>query len=158
MNADWNVPEITFSVITNNRPRSLQRLLESIQRTLFYGDKVDIRINMDQTSDPETVRIVQDFEWPHGDMVLHHRVIHGGLLSAVVESWYPNCNDSYGLLLEDDTELSPLSYAWVKMTLLHYKFVRIHPGERAILTSPLDMEIPVPLPRSSSGSASTSKK
>lgn len=118
-------------MITNNRPYSLRRLLESIQRTLFYGDKVDIRINMDQTSDPETMHIVQDFQWLHGDMVLHHRVIHGGLLPAVVESWYPSCNDSYGLLLEDDIELSPLSYAWAKMTLLRYKFVRIHPGDRA---------------------------
>lgn len=101
-----------------------------MQRTLFYGDKVNIRINMDQTSDPETMHIAQEFEWFHGDMVLHHRVIHGGLLPAVVESWYPNCNDSYGLLLEDDIELSPLSYAWVKMTLLRYKFVHVHPGER----------------------------
>ncbi|KAH0836517.1 hypothetical protein J3R83DRAFT_8156 [Lanmaoa asiatica] len=118
----WNVPEITLSVITNNRPYSLRRLLESIQRTLFYGDKVDIRINMDQTSDPETMDFVHDFEWLQGDMFLHHRVIHGGLLPAVVESWYPNCNDSYGLLLEDDIELSPLSYAWVKMTLLRYRY------------------------------------
>lgn len=121
-NTDWNVPEITLSVITNNRPHSLRRLLESIQRTLFYGDKVNIRINMDQTSDPETMHIVYDSEWPFGDIFLHHRVIHGGLLPAVVESWYPHSNDAYGLLLEDDVELSPLSYAWVKMTLLRYKF------------------------------------
>ncbi|KAI9573943.1 hypothetical protein HD554DRAFT_2183223 [Boletus coccyginus] len=124
----WNVPEIILSVITNNRPHSLQRLLESIQRTLFYGDKVNIRINMDQNSDPETMHIVHDFEWPHGDVFLHHRVIHGGLLSAVVESWYPHCNDSYGLLLEDDIELSPLSYAWVKMTLLRYKYGESSPS------------------------------
>jgi hypothetical protein len=77
---------------------------------------------MDQTSDPETMRVVHGFDWPHGDVFLHHRVIHGGLLPAVVESWYPHCNDSYGVLLEDDIELSPLSYAWLKMTLLHYKF------------------------------------
>ncbi|KAF8449233.1 hypothetical protein L210DRAFT_3388646 [Boletus edulis BED1] len=116
----WNVPEITLSVITNNRPHSLRRLLESIQRTLFYGDKVNIRVNMDQTADPETLDIVYDLEWPHGDIFLHHRVIHGGLLPAVVESWYPHCDDSYGLLLEDDIELSPLAYAWIKMTLLRY--------------------------------------
>lgn len=130
-NTDWNVPEITLSVITNNRPQSLQRLLDSIQHTLFYGDRVNIRINMDQTSDPETMHVVQDFEWLHGDVFLHHRVIHGGLLPAVIESWYPHCDDSYGLLLEDDIELSPLSYAWVKMTLLRYKSVRVHPYDHA---------------------------
>ncbi|KAG6374837.1 hypothetical protein JVT61DRAFT_4222 [Boletus reticuloceps] len=139
----WNVPEITLSVITNNRPHSLRRLLESIQRTLFYGDKVNIRVNMDQTADPETLHIVYDLEWPHGDIFLHHRVIHGGLLPAVVESWYPHCDDSYGLLLEDDIELSPLAYAWIKMTLLRYKFYT----ERL-----------AHLLQSSSGSASTSRK
>ncbi|KAH7885858.1 hypothetical protein F5I97DRAFT_1876012 [Phlebopus sp. FC_14] len=118
----WNVPEVTVSVITNDRPHSLQRLLTSIQETLFYGDKVALRINMDQTSDPETMRMVQNFDWEHGEVFIHHRVLHGGLLPAVVESWYPHCNDSYGLLLEDDVELSPLSYAWAKMALLRYRY------------------------------------
>ncbi|KAF9218498.1 hypothetical protein BS17DRAFT_762234 [Gyrodon lividus] len=118
----WNVPEITISVITNDRLHSLQRLLTSVQSTLFYGDKITLRINMEQTCDSETMHLVQDFEWDHGDVFIHHRVIHGGLLPAVVESWYPHCNNSYGLLLEDDVELSPLSYAWVKMALLRYRY------------------------------------
>ncbi len=48
-----------------------------------------------------------------------------GLLPAVVESWYPNSNHSYGLLLEDDVELSPLFYAWIKMTILRYRWVML---------------------------------
>jgi hypothetical protein len=79
------------------------------------------RINLEQTSDTETMRLVQKFRWDHGVTVVHHRVIHGGLLPAVVESWYPHSNDSYGLLLEDDVELSPMFYAWVKMTILRYR-------------------------------------
>ncbi|KIJ65143.1 hypothetical protein HYDPIDRAFT_153126, partial [Hydnomerulius pinastri MD-312] len=119
----WNVPEITMTVITNDRPQSLQRLLTSIQSTLFYGDRITLRINMEQTSDPETMRLVEELDWDHGDVFVHHRVIHGGLLPAVVESWYPHCNDSYSLLLEDDIELSPLSYAWAKMALLRYRCI-----------------------------------
>jgi hypothetical protein len=38
-----------------------------------------------------------------------------------VESWYPRSNDSYGLLLEDDVEVSPLFYAWIKLALLRYR-------------------------------------
>lgn len=60
--------------------------------------------------------------WTHGSLFLHHRVIQGGLLPAIVESWYPRSNDSYGLLLEDDVELSPLFYAWAKMSLLRYRY------------------------------------
>ncbi|KAG1850651.1 hypothetical protein F4604DRAFT_1592745 [Suillus subluteus] len=118
---NWNVPEITISVITDHRPHSLQRLLTSLTRARYFGERIGLRINLEQTADLETLRVVQDFEWPHGDVFVHHRVIHGGLLPAVVESWYPNSNDSYGLLLEDDIEVSPLFFAWIKMTILRYR-------------------------------------
>ncbi|KAG1811515.1 uncharacterized protein BJ212DRAFT_1448453 [Suillus subaureus] len=119
---NWNVPEITISVITDHRPHSLQRLLTSLTRARYFGERIGLRINLEQTADLDTLRVVQDFEWPHGDVFIHHRVIHGGLLPAVVESWYPNSNDSYGLLLEDDIEVSPLFFAWIKMTILRYRY------------------------------------
>ena len=110
-----------ISIITKDRPHSLARLLDSLSSAHLYGDVLNMRINLEQSSDAETMRIAQSFEWPHGNVYLHHRVIHGGLLPAVVESWYPSTDDTYGLLLEDDVEVSPLFYAWIKMTLLRYK-------------------------------------
>ena len=80
-----------------------------------------MRINVEQTADEETLRIVDGYEWLHGAKFMHRRVVQGGLLPAVVESWYPSSNDSYGLMLEDDVELSPLFYAWAKMSLLMYR-------------------------------------
>lgn len=59
--------------------------------------------------------------WKLGPLVIRQRVLLGGLLPAVVESWFPSSNDSYGLLLEDDVEVSPMFYAWVKMCLLKYR-------------------------------------
>ncbi|KAG2150308.1 uncharacterized protein EDB93DRAFT_1084429 [Suillus bovinus] len=119
---NWNIPDITISVITDHRPDSLQRLLTSLTSARYFGERIGIRINMEQTADLETLRVIQDFEWPHGDVFVHHRVIHGGLLPAVVESWYPSSDNSYGLLLEDDIEVSPLFFAWIKMTVLRYRY------------------------------------
>jgi hypothetical protein len=68
------------------------------------------------------MKMVEDLSWPRGSLFVHHRIIHGGLLPAVVESWFPSSNDTYGLLLEDDVELSPLFYAWAKMSLLRYRY------------------------------------
>ncbi|KAH7914819.1 hypothetical protein BJ138DRAFT_999156 [Hygrophoropsis aurantiaca] len=118
--SDWNAPEITIIVITNNRPNSLHRLLDSLKNACYFGNNIGLRINMEQTADSETLRLVRDFSWEHGSLFINHRVIHGGLLPAVVESWYPHSNDSYGLLLEDDIEVSPLFYAWAKMAILRY--------------------------------------
>jgi len=45
----------------------------------------------------------------HGITVIHHLLFHGGLLPAVSNRGIPHSNDYYGLLLEDDVELSPSS-------------------------------------------------
>ncbi|KAI0328700.1 hypothetical protein GY45DRAFT_1420118 [Cubamyces sp. BRFM 1775] len=122
LDTDWHVPDIQLSVITNDRPHSLLRLLSSLKNARYFGDKLDMRINLEQTADPETLRMAGEFAWEHGNVFVHHRVIHGGLLTAVVESWYPRGNESYGLILEDDVELSPLFYAYLKLTLLRYRY------------------------------------
>ncbi|KAI0305843.1 hypothetical protein B0F90DRAFT_1693909 [Multifurca ochricompacta] len=112
---NWNLPRIDVSIITNNRPQSLLRLLCSLQNARYFGDTLNLRLNMEDSADPATKQLVEDIEWRHGHASIHHRISHGGLLTAVVESWYPRSNDSYGLLLEDDVEVSPLFYAWIKL-------------------------------------------
>ena len=118
---DWNKPRVDVSIITHDRPQSLSRLLASLNRARYFGDSVNVRLNLEQTADDETLRLADAFEWVHGQTFVHHRIVMGGLLPAVVESWYPRSNDSYGLLLEDDVEISPLFYAWLKMALLRYR-------------------------------------
>ncbi|THH10740.1 hypothetical protein EW145_g1127 [Phellinidium pouzarii] len=118
----WHMPNIEIAVVTDDRPTSLTRLFKSLESARYFGDSVNIRISLEQTSDMETRRIVDDFRWDHGDISVHHRVVHGGLLTAIVESWYPRSNDSYGIILEDDVEVSPLFYAWTKMAILRYRY------------------------------------
>ncbi|KAL1686431.1 hypothetical protein GGG16DRAFT_117925 [Schizophyllum commune] len=121
---NWHKPEVEASIITRDRPQSLQRLLTSLGEAHYYGDHLNVRINLEQDADKDTFEVVQRFaeSWPHGTVSVQHRVVRGGLLPAVVESWYPRSDDSYGLLLEDDVELSPLFYAWTKMALLRYRY------------------------------------
>ncbi|THH08074.1 hypothetical protein EW146_g9108 [Bondarzewia mesenterica] len=119
---NWNVPQIDISIITNNRPGSLSRLLSSLKDARYFGDRLTLRVNVDQSADKETLQLIDGLRWDHGSVFLHHRVVHGGLLPAVVESWYPSSNDTYGLLLEDDVEVSPLFYAWLKMSVLRYRY------------------------------------
>lgn len=120
-----------ISIITKDRPQSLARLLDSLINAKYFGDSLDIRVNVEQDCDLETLETVEKITWPIGHVVIHRRVIHAGLLTAVVESWYPSSNDTYGLLLEDDIELSPLFYAWIKMTLLRYRYyVRVQTPNR----------------------------
>ncbi|PVG02034.1 hypothetical protein CPB86DRAFT_780929 [Serendipita vermifera] len=142
----WDRMRVEFSVITNNRPRSLSRLLGSLNEALYFGhSNIHLTINMEMTADSETRHIVQDFRWKHGIIAVRHRVVLGGIIPAIVESWYPASNDSYGLLLEDDVELSPLFFAWIKMNILRYRYGQIRRNGHLIyglsLYSPRNVEL-----------------
>ncbi|KZS94459.1 hypothetical protein SISNIDRAFT_503355 [Sistotremastrum niveocremeum HHB9708] len=120
--SNWHIPSVTLVVVTNDRPKSLSRTLDSLKTALYFGDRPSIHLNLEQTADSSTLSLANSFTWPHGDSYMRHRVIKGGLLSAVVESWYPAGNHSHGVIIEDDVELSPMFYAWLKMTLLRYRY------------------------------------
>ncbi|KAA3456637.1 Glycosyltransferase family protein 2 [Gossypium australe] len=119
---DWNRMRISINIITQNRAESLTRLLKSLSDAYYVGDEVPISFNMDSKVDEATIKLVDSFEWPHGPKTLRRRIIQGGLIRAVSESWYPTSDDDYGLLLEDDIEVSPYYYLWIKYALLAYHY------------------------------------
>ncbi|KAJ8292297.1 hypothetical protein OF846_004604 [Rhodotorula toruloides] len=118
----FHTPRIDLSVVTNDRPVSLHRLLGSLQDAYYFGDDVSLTVNLEQTADRLTHRLVDDMRWPFGTFSLRHRILLGGLMPAIVESWYPTSNDTYGVLLEDDVEVSPLFYGWLKFAILQYRY------------------------------------
>ncbi|CAE6454639.1 unnamed protein product [Rhizoctonia solani] len=120
----WDKPTIELVVITHDRPWSLQRLLDSVKQAHYFGDTVNMVINLEQTADQETRRIAEGFTMGsiESRISVRHRIVYAGLMTAVVESWYPHGNHSYGVILEDDVELSPLFYAWIKFCVLRYRY------------------------------------
>lgn len=118
----WNRMRISVNIVTQNRPTSLKRLLDSLTEAYYVGDDVVLTFNMDSAVDAETLKAVDSFIWPHGEKILRRRIIQGGLIRAVSESWYPSSDDDFGLLLEDDIEVSPFYYMWLKYALLAYHY------------------------------------
>ncbi|OVA18063.1 Glycosyl transferase [Macleaya cordata] len=119
---NWNKMRISVNIITQNRASSLTRLLKSLSDAYYLGDEIPISFNMDSKVDAETIRLVNSFEWPHGPKTFRRRIIQGGLIRAVSESWYPSSDNDFGLLLEDDIEVSPYYYLWIKYVLLAYHY------------------------------------
>lgn len=109
-------------VITDRRPHSLSRLLQSAAKSVYVGDQADLMIHMEQSADRVTRMLVNSFIWRHGQKTIRHRIRKGGLMPAIVESWYPSNNDEYAVLLEDDIEVSPLFYVWSKYAILKYRY------------------------------------
>ncbi|KAI9481525.1 MAG: hypothetical protein EXX96DRAFT_480032 [Benjaminiella poitrasii] len=119
---NWNKIQIKLVVITDRRPHSLSRLLQSASKAVYVGDEVELMIHMEQSADRATRMLVNSFVWKRGHKTLRHRIRKGGLMPAIVESWYPSHNDEYAVLLEDDIEVSPLFYVWTKYTILKYRY------------------------------------
>ena len=67
-------------------------------------------------------------EWSHGASRVFARAAKGGLVAAVVEAWFPADDHSYGLLLEDDIEVSPFFYLYLKQALLQYVYADDNEG------------------------------
>ncbi|KAK5830732.1 Anion exchange 4 [Gossypium arboreum] len=119
---NWNRMRISVNIITQSRAPSLRRLLKSLSDAYYIGDEIPISFNMDSKVDEATIKVVDSFEWLHGPKTLRRRIIQGGLIRAVSESWYPTSDDDFGLLLEDDIEVSPYYYLWIKYALLAYHY------------------------------------
>ncbi|KAG0580596.1 hypothetical protein KC19_4G185500 [Ceratodon purpureus] len=118
----WSKMRIQINIITQDRATSLLRLLQSLSNAHYVGDAIDISFNMDNAVDNQTLHIADEFHWPHGKKIVRRRIIRGGLIRAVSESWYPASDDDFGLLLEDDIEVSPFYYMWLKYALLQYHY------------------------------------
>ncbi|GLJ49278.1 hypothetical protein SUGI_1041310 [Cryptomeria japonica] len=119
---EWNRMRISVNIITQNRAVSLKRLLDSLTDAYYVGDEIVITFNMDSAVDAGTLKTVDSFVWPYGEKIIRRRIIQGGLIRAVSESWYPSSDDDFGLLLEDDIEVSPFYYMWLKYALLAYHY------------------------------------
>ena len=118
----WHTPAVDVAIITHRRPTSLRRLLNALACAHYLGDTVDVAFSLEAGADAETVRLARTWAWPHGVRRAFRREAKGGLVTAVVESWFPSTADSYGLMLEDDIEVSPYFYVYLKALLLRHAY------------------------------------
>ena len=116
----------TIKIITYNRLHSLQRLVSSISRARYEGP-VDIEFHVEGGAPLELQKYVNSLSWSHGDARVHNRVVKGGLIQAVVESWEPVDQESSAIFLEDDIEVSPyfLNFLRAGIKILESSSLRI---------------------------------
>lgn len=92
-------------VVAYNRPLSVTRLLNSLSKAKYLVDNITLVISIDfENSDKhrEVVKVVNDFEWKHGQKQIIQYEKNIGLKNHII-----SCGDLtevYGsiILLEDD--------------------------------------------------------
>jgi len=116
-------------ILTMNRPHSLARVLKSIAATDFENDKdyFDIEIHVDKSVGlhyQECVQQAHNFTMPNGRRQgkIIPRIFENnhGLRQAWFGAFYPKPDDEYCIIIEDDLEMSPFWYTWLKKAWLKY--------------------------------------
>ena len=79
---------LTIVVLANKRLGPLVRLLISLREADYAQDSgITLHIRLEANQPSELVDFVVNYHWPHGEKVVHSRIVQGGLIAAVVEGW-----------------------------------------------------------------------
>lgn len=114
-------PNPTIIVIGYNRPKSLTRLLGSLERAHYPEGGVRLVISLDNSGDPEPGYVADAFDWPHGEKRVIRRETRMGLRQHVLACG--DLTEEYGdvIVLEDDLFVSPHFYEYTRRALTAYE-------------------------------------
>ena len=117
--------DLRIIAIVYNRAKSLRRLLASLNRAEYDGDDVILEVWIDRSKagiiDMETYHMATNFMFRHGRYQVHRHSCHMGIFGQWLYSWKSSENSSEMIvILEDDLEVSPYFYKWLK--LVHRKY------------------------------------
>ena len=117
-------------VLAKDRAKSLQRLLDSIGNAKYDTDNIQLIIRVDYVDNAahrETVQVAHGFNFTASTSMPH--VVHrrkrkgsGGLRQAWLDAW--KVPKGHAIILEDDIELSPHWYTWLKAAWASYDSVK----------------------------------
>ncbi|KAJ6845790.1 uncharacterized protein M6B38_285675 [Iris pallida] len=137
-NPNPNSFTFTIKLLTFDRIDSLRRCLLSLSAADYGTDPVHLHIFLDHfpnvsSSSPSAadaalegsrriLRLVDGFRWTHGQKLVHYRTYNAGLQAQWLEAWWPGSDDDFAFVVEDDLELSPLYYQFLKRLILKYYY------------------------------------
>jgi hypothetical protein len=118
-------------VLTMNRDASLTRLLNSLTKSEYDGDRIDLDVWVDHppegakpSAHEETDRVVaaaRACEWPHGVRSIYTRTRNAGLYEQWIYTWNVTDESTEAVvILEDDLEVSEKYYLWLKRARAAY--------------------------------------
>ncbi|PON74114.1 Nucleotide-diphospho-sugar transferase [Parasponia andersonii] len=132
-------PDFTFivKVLAYNRLDSLARCLRSLAAADYLSDRVHLHIYVDHFAVvngsgadldrglEESGRLLEfadGFDWKFGEKLVHYRTQNAGLQAQWLEAWWPGSDDEFAFVVEDDLEVSPLYYRFLRSLIVNYYY------------------------------------
>jgi hypothetical protein len=129
---------LLIKLLAYDRPAALRRCLRSLAAADYGGDSVALHVLLDHrppnassagdasalAPSHEMLVFVDAFPWPHGEKRVHYRAANAGLQAQWIEAWWPGSDDEFAFVVEDDLEVSPLYYRFLKRVVMGYYYDR----------------------------------
>ena len=125
-------PDLFVVILACNKPDSLSRLFNSLAEVDYEGDRIDLVISLDigylGFYDLPTLMLTKKLSWPHGELKVVLKDEHKGQLNQWLEAYscVDSKDDSPILILEDNLQLSPFWYQYLKEVLSKSYSRRLH--------------------------------
>jgi len=98
-------------IVGFNRPRSLKRVLKSLEKADYPNNEVPLIISIDKAADNENIKVIaDDFNWPFGAKKVVYQKENLGLKRHIVQCMGYALEYGSMILLEDDLFVSPDFY------------------------------------------------
>ncbi|KAK3033324.1 hypothetical protein RJ639_034171 [Escallonia herrerae] len=128
---------LTIKLLAFDRLPSLSRCLHSLSAARYPPtDTVHLHIYIDHFKIPsgsldleqklnDSRRIldfVDGFSWKYGEKIVHYRTRNVGLQAQWLEAWWPSSDNEFAFVVEDDLEVSPLYYTFIRGLIVNYYY------------------------------------
>jgi glycosyltransferase involved in cell wall biosynthesis len=115
--------EIAIVIVTYNRPKSLVRLLSSINNANYCNSHVSLIISIDyqdSESHEKVVQVANEFDWKFGEKQIIEYQQNMGLRAHILKCGELLNKFDAVIVLEDDVTVSPSFYLYAKATVEKY--------------------------------------
>jgi len=115
---DINIPIV---VVTYNREKSLERLLESLSKAYYDNESIELIISIDKSNNAKIYKIADEFDWKFGkkNVIKHDNNL--GLRKHILKCGDLTSENDAVIILEDDLVVSRSFYKFAKQSYQYYK-------------------------------------
>ena len=109
-------------VVGYNRPNSLKRILNSINKAHYKTEDITLIISLDKANnEEEVVKVAENFFWKHGQKIIRRFSERQGLRNHILQCG--DLSNKYGsvIIIEDDLLVSPDYYEYTSSALQFYE-------------------------------------
>lgn len=108
-------------IIAHDRPRSLQRLLHSLEKAKFPDSTIDLIISIDKSEVSEVTEIAENFDWKCGNKNIINHKDQLGLKEHVLSCGRLTKKVGTAIFLEDDIFVAPYFYDYAIQASTFYE-------------------------------------